>query len=67
LVEAMLRALAAEGATPVLVWVLAQNAGARAFYERLGALPVRRAREDVGGRIVAKIAYAWLASDDEHS
>jgi hypothetical protein len=60
LVTRMRAALDARSWTPVLVWVLARNRAARAFYEHLGALPVRRAREDVGGRVVVKIAYAWL-------
>ena len=56
----MLRELAAAALAPVLVWVLEENAGARAFYEALGALPVRRAIETVGGRDVVKIGYAYF-------
>ena len=45
---------------PVFVWVLEENTGARAFYEALGAVPVRRATENVGGRHVVKIGYAYF-------
>jgi GNAT superfamily N-acetyltransferase len=58
LLQAMLQAL--WSLAPVLVWVLEENAGARSFYEKQGAVPVRRASEVIGGRRVEKVAYAWF-------
>ena len=46
--------------TPVLVWVLKDNRGARRFYEALGGLPVRTQRENVGGRDVEKVGFAYF-------
>ncbi len=45
---------------PVVVWVLADNAGARRFYEALGGVPVRRRRERVGGAWLEEVAYAYF-------
>ena len=45
---------------PVLVWVLADNHGARGFYEALGGLPVRNEPVTVGGRELVKIGYAYF-------
>jgi len=56
----MLRRLADAEHTPVLVWVLEKNEGARRFYETLGGVPVRSRPEKVGGVLVDKLAYAWF-------
>jgi ribosomal protein S18 acetylase RimI-like enzyme len=47
------------GLVPVVVWVLAENP-ARAFYERMGGVPVRERRETVMGREVDEVAYAFF-------
>ena len=60
LFAAMRARLAERRLTPVLVWVLAENAGARRFYERAGGVPTRRASEVVGGLHVDKIGYAFF-------
>ena len=54
----MLRRL--EARAPVIVWVLEENVGACRFYEALGAVPVRRRPETVGGKVVEKIGYAYF-------
>ncbi len=58
--EAFARLLDAD-LVPVVVWVLAANP-ARAFYERMGGVPVRERKETVMGREVDEIAYAFFDS-----
>lgn len=45
---------------PVLIWVLEQNTKARAFYEAMGGVAVRRRTEKVGGEPMGQIAYAYF-------
>lgn len=53
------RALAAHGAQTLMISVLAQNAPARAFYERLGGL-ADDPREEAGpGGRVWEVSYRW--------
>lgn len=53
------RALAAHGAQSLMISVLAQNAPARAFYERLGGV-ADDPREEAGfGGRVWEVAYRW--------
>jgi len=52
----MLRRLPA----PLIVRVLEANAGARAFYEALGGVPVRREATRVGGEMFSVVAYAYF-------
>lgn len=54
------RALAARGASSLVISVLRENLGARAFYERLGgrAEPARQERGP-GGGLLYEVAYAW--------
>ena len=41
------------------VWVLASNAPARSFYERLGGRRVAETQLSIAGQTHAEIAYAW--------
>jgi ribosomal protein S18 acetylase RimI-like enzyme len=54
------RALAAQGATSLLVSVLRDNIRARGFYEHLGGEPEAARREPgPGGRLLYEVAYRW--------
>ncbi|MCI3179657.1 GNAT family N-acetyltransferase [Caulobacter sp. CCUG 60055] len=59
LLTATARALAARGATSLVIWVLADNLRARAFYERLGGGRAEARREPIAGGSVAAVAYRW--------
>lgn len=54
------RALAAQGATSLMISVLRENFGARGFYEHLGgtAEPARR-EPGPGGSLLYEVAYRW--------
>jgi ribosomal protein S18 acetylase RimI-like enzyme len=41
------------------LWVLRENAKARAFYERLGGVLVGEKAEDQSGVMLAEVAYGW--------
>ena len=53
------RALAARGATSLVIWVLRDNASARRFYERMGGASDRERDEAIGGGLVVSVAYRW--------
>jgi ribosomal protein S18 acetylase RimI-like enzyme len=53
------RALAAQGAQSLLISVLAQNAPARAFYERLGGAAAEPREEAGPGGMVTEVRYRW--------
>jgi ribosomal protein S18 acetylase RimI-like enzyme len=54
------RALAAQGATSLLISVLRDNLRARGFYEHLGGEPEAPRREPgPGGQLLYEVAYAW--------
>ncbi|MEO5938402.1 MAG: GNAT family N-acetyltransferase [Sphingomonas sp.] len=55
LMQAMARRLIAEGYRSMALWVLAANAPARGFYERLGGVVIAE-RVDGGD---AEVAYGW--------
>lgn len=60
LVEASAAALADQGITSMVVWVLRDNAGARRFYERLGGAYLRERPLDFGfGISVMEVSYLW--------
>jgi len=46
--------------SPVLVWVLEENHAARAFYEALGGMAVRRREEKVGGVFLPEVGYGYF-------
>ena len=54
------RALAAQGATSLLISVLRDNIRARGFYEHLGGEPeAARQEPGPGGRLLYEVAYRW--------
>ena len=53
------RRLRARGLNGLLVWALAENALACAFYRALGGQPRVRAFETLGGKRLVKIAFHW--------
>lgn len=54
------RALAAQGATSLMVSVLRDNIRARGFYEHLGGEPeAARQEPGPGGRLLYEVAYRW--------
>jgi ribosomal protein S18 acetylase RimI-like enzyme len=60
LVEAAAAALALRGMGSMVVWVLRDNAPARAFYERMGAAYLRERPLDLGlGYDLPEVAYLW--------
>ena len=59
----LLRAVAGRfvtaGTRSMLLWVLAANPRARAFYEALGGVVVRDQPIEIGGATFTEVAYAW--------
>lgn len=54
------RALAARGATSLMISVLRDNIRARGFYEHLGGAPeAARQEPGPGGRLLYEVAYRW--------
>ena len=54
------RALAARGATSLMISVLRDNLRARGFYEHLGGEPeATRQEPGPGGRLLYEVAYRW--------
>ncbi|WP_293381828.1 GNAT family N-acetyltransferase [Phenylobacterium sp.] len=54
------RALAARGATSLMISVLRDNIRARGFYEHLGGQPeAARQEPGPGGRLLYEVAYRW--------
>jgi len=58
LVQAVMVSLATQGHTTMLVWVLAANAPARRFYERLGGQYVTTKQIEIGIPL-EEVAYGW--------
>jgi ribosomal protein S18 acetylase RimI-like enzyme len=59
LFESCRHALDMRGLEGLLVWALADNAGAIEFYWYRGGRPVAEAVERIGGAKLAKIAFVW--------
>jgi len=59
LVARVAAAQQAHGATGLLVWVIAGNKGARAFYERLGAELVAEQPFEWDGMDLVEAGYGW--------
>lgn len=59
LFKAARRDLAEHGYMSVLVWALADNDRALAFYERLGGRIVRRAEERFGDEVRGRVAFGF--------
>jgi ribosomal protein S18 acetylase RimI-like enzyme len=60
LLSAGLWALSGRRLVPAVVWVLADNASARRFYERMRGREVAHAEVNVGNQVLGKVAYAWI-------
>lgn len=59
LFQAVRRDLAEHGYQNMLVWALADNDRATAFYERMGGKVVRRAPEKFGSEMRDRVAFAF--------
>ena len=59
LVRSMARGLERRGLDAMVVWALARNAPARAFYERLGGRAAGERPTAVGAQRLVEVAYAW--------
>ena len=59
LTEAVVSRLLELDLRSMLVWVLADNAPARRFYEALGGRYVREQPITIGGASLVEIAYGW--------
>jgi len=59
LLTGVARALADQGATSLVIWVLRDNVRAQGFYERLGGEPAEGREETVGGAQAQTVAYRW--------
>jgi hypothetical protein len=47
----------------MIVWVLRENAAARAFYERLGGVYVRTQPITIGSVLLQEVSYGWRSLD----
>lgn len=54
--------LAEHGYLSTIVWALANNDKALAFYRRLGGLPIRRAEERFGADMLTRVAFGFAAA-----
>ena len=54
--------LAEHGYLSTIVWALADNDKALAFYRRLGGLPIRRAEERFGADMLTRVAFRFAAA-----
>ncbi len=64
LVRAVVGGLRDMGLRDMIIWVLRDNAGARAFYERLGGVYVRTQPITIGPTILFEVSYGWRSLDD---
>lgn len=51
------------GSGSLMLWTLARNARARAFYQRLGGIAVGEEEHSFGGTWLTEVAYAWADID----
>lgn len=59
LVRGAAAGLAGAGMPSMLLWVFEANAGARAFYEKLGGRFIRSQPMSLGGATFVEVAYGW--------
>ncbi len=59
LMRSMARGLDRRGLGSMVVWALARNEPARAFYERLGGRTIAERTSVVGARQLDEVAYGW--------
>jgi ribosomal protein S18 acetylase RimI-like enzyme len=62
LFNAARRGLAEHGCLSTIVWALADNDKALAFYRRLGGLPIRRAEERFGDDMLTRVAFGFVSA-----
>lgn len=62
LFSAARRELAEHGCLSTIVWALAANDKALAFYRRLGGLPIRRAEERFGDDVLERVAFGFVSA-----
>jgi GNAT superfamily N-acetyltransferase len=62
LFKASRRELAEHGYLSTIVWALADNDTALAFYARLGGQTVRRAEESFGSCMLTRVAFGFVAA-----
>ena len=59
LMRLMARSLLGRGRSAASLWVLRDNGPARAFYERLGGIPVGEKMAALSGAVLRETAYGW--------
>jgi hypothetical protein len=59
LLAAMARALSAQGANSLVIWVLSGNIAARGFYAHLGGRPIAERTVHGWGGGLKETAYRW--------
>ena len=59
LVGAVAGHLRERGVSSLLLWVLAENEGARKFYESLGGTLIEEGSFELGGAELSEVAYGW--------
>lgn len=64
LVRAVVGGLREMGLHDMIIWVLRDNAEARAFYERLGGVYVRTQPITIGPTLLDEVSYGWRSFDD---
>ena len=64
LVRAVVGGLRDMGLSDMIIWVLRDNTGARAFYERLGGTYVRAQPITIGPTLLDEVSYGWHSLDD---
>jgi len=64
LVRAVVGGLRDMGLRDMIIWVLRDNAGARAFYLRLGGTYVRTQPITIGPTLLHEVSYGWRSLDD---
>jgi ribosomal protein S18 acetylase RimI-like enzyme len=65
LFKAARRELAEHGYLSTIVWALADNEKALAFYRRLGGLSIRRAEERFGSDMLTRVAFGFVSAPAE--
>jgi ribosomal protein S18 acetylase RimI-like enzyme len=63
LVRAVVTGLEEMGLDDMLIWVLQDNQRARAFYERLGGVYVRKQPITIGSVTLEEVSYGWPRLD----
>src|SRR5579864_125371 len=63
LVHAVADGFRGMGLHDMIIWVLRDNLGARAFYERLGGVYVRTQPIAIGPTLLHEVSYGWRSFD----